>query len=301
MTGDEVGGYRLVLPPGWRRIPVRSGSAEVIRQILDERIAALPRNLPRDRVAKARAELEGRLRRQIAAARQASAVDLYLPVDLMHGALVGASFLVSEGPYGAGAGLDADPMMVVASLAAQGGGASLAAVGGVPAVRTERAAPADPAREIELGSRRVDYVVPVPGRPGRWLMVAFSTVGGGDPADEYADILVELFDAMMTTFRWTRPDAVPPGPAQADALPPGRAQPDSVPADTMPRGLVRPALAPPGLVRPGPVPSGPVPSGLVRPGPVPSGPVPSGPARPVPVPPEPGRPAGFPARSARCD
>ena len=182
MTRYEVGGYRLVLPPGWQRIPVRSGSAEAIRQILDERIAALPRNLPRDRVAKARAELKGRLRRQIAAARQASAVDLYLPVDLMHGALVGASFLVSEGPYGAGAGLDADPMMVVASLAAQGRGASMAAVGGVPAVRTERAAPADPAREIELGSRRVDYVVPVPRRPGRWLMVAFSTVGGGDPA-----------------------------------------------------------------------------------------------------------------------
>ncbi len=213
MTAADIGGYRLVLPPGWRRIPVRAGGGgEVIREILDERVARLPRNLPRDRVAKARAELEGRLRRQVAEARRAAAVDLYLPVDLMHGALVGASFLVSEGPFGAGP--DADPMMVVASLAAQGGGASMAAVGGVPAVRTERTAPADPAREIELGSRRVNYVVPVPGRPGRWVMVAFSTVGGGDPADEHADILVELFDAIMTTFRWADPDPDQPGPLE---------------------------------------------------------------------------------------
>jgi hypothetical protein len=36
------------------------------------------------------------------------------------------------------------------------------------------------------------------------VVVAFSTLGGGDPDDQYAKILVELFDAIMSTFRWCR-------------------------------------------------------------------------------------------------
>jgi hypothetical protein len=49
----------------------------------------------------------------------------------------------------------------------------------------------------------VDYVVAVPGDPDRYLAVAFSTFGGGDPDDAFARQLVELFDAMMSTWRWT--------------------------------------------------------------------------------------------------
>jgi hypothetical protein len=44
--------------------------------------------------------------------------------------------------------------------------------------------------------------VPVPGEAGRWLLFAFSTLGAGDPGDEVARVLVQLFDAMMSTFRW---------------------------------------------------------------------------------------------------
>lgn len=56
----------------------------------------------------------------------------------------------------------------------------------------------------ELASRRVDYVVPVPADHGRWLGIVFSTLGAGDPEAAIADLFVELFDAMMTTFRWSR-------------------------------------------------------------------------------------------------
>jgi hypothetical protein len=46
-------------------------------------------------------------------------------------------------------------------------------------------------------------------------MVVFSTVGDGDPAGQFAGILVELFDAIMSTFRWTWPGQVPgQGPAR---------------------------------------------------------------------------------------
>ncbi|MBC9723462.1 hypothetical protein [Streptomyces sp. TRM68367] len=71
-------------------------------------------------------------------------------------------------------------------------------------VRTERTVAADALGGGELGSRRVEYVVPVPGDHGRWFGVVFSTLGAGDPKDEIADLFVELFDAMMSTFRWRR-------------------------------------------------------------------------------------------------
>ncbi|MGY0067928.1 hypothetical protein ACWZEH_14075 [Streptomyces sp. QTS137] len=71
-------------------------------------------------------------------------------------------------------------------------------------VRTERTVAAGAPGGGELGSRRVDYVVPVPNDHGRWLGIVFATLGAGDPEDEIADLFVELFDAMMGTFRWSR-------------------------------------------------------------------------------------------------
>jgi len=70
-------------------------------------------------------------------------------------------------------------------------------------------AAADPARDAPVRSRQVDYVVARPGSPDHWLMVVFSTLGDGDPDGRFARILVELFDAIMSTFRWTWPDQEP--------------------------------------------------------------------------------------------
>ena len=66
-------------------------------------------------------------------------------------------------------------------------------------------AAADVEQGVEYASRRVDYVLPVPTDLDRWVVVSFSTLGAGDPTDEFAQLLVELFDAIMTTFRWRRP------------------------------------------------------------------------------------------------
>ena len=70
------------------------------------------------------------------------------------------------------------------------------------AARRETVAAADPAQQITYGSRRVDYLVPVPGHPRGMVVVTFSTIGDGDPEGEFAKLLVGLFDAIMTTFRW---------------------------------------------------------------------------------------------------
>jgi hypothetical protein len=209
-----VAGYTLVLPPGWFRVPVRHGSAKAIRGAVAESLRALPSTVPRDRVPPYRAQLEGRLRTLVTQARSRGGVDLYLPVTPMHGIPVSASFIVSEGTVG-DLGQEVDPVQVVAYLATEAATgategpagstkATPVTVDGTAAVRREHMAPPEPGTEIEAGSRRVDYIIPLPGDAGRWLLVAFSTPGAGDPSDRFAGMLAELFDAIMSTFRWTR-------------------------------------------------------------------------------------------------
>jgi hypothetical protein len=206
-------GYTLVLPTGWRRIPVREGSKAAIRTILDEIFARYPAGESRDQVIKHRVQLEGRLTDMVRKARAAGGIDLYLPVEYVHGTAVPASFVVSQATLGQpDDGVPADPAQVVAFLVTETGGtagstpveAAPAEVDGVACARTETVAAPDPGQDVPLGSRRVDYVVPVPGQPGQWLISAFSTVGDGDPGGEFARLLVSLFDAIMLTFRWTR-------------------------------------------------------------------------------------------------
>ena len=56
--------------------------------------------------------------------------------------------------------------------------------------------------DVSTPSRRITYLIPAPGVP-HWVSVTFSTVGDGDPASEFTEVLIGLFDAIMTTFRWT--------------------------------------------------------------------------------------------------
>jgi hypothetical protein len=70
------------------------------------------------------------------------------------------------------------------------------------AVRRDSLVGAKGKQDAEAASRRVDYVIPVPQDASRWVVVSFSTVGAGDPEDEIAEATTELFDAIMTTFRW---------------------------------------------------------------------------------------------------
>jgi hypothetical protein len=195
-------GYSIVLPPQWHEIPLRSGTVEAIRSILNNAITRLRRDLPRDKVAPYRTEIERRLTLLSNQARRNGGLCLYLPVEPMHGIPVAASFVISEGSVGSGG---TDPSLVTSELAAAQEGATPCAVGGSKAVRIERIAGPDLRNDVEFGSRRIDYVIPVPGQEDHWLIAAFSTVGTGDPEGEHADLLAQLFDAIMSTFRWTEP------------------------------------------------------------------------------------------------
>jgi hypothetical protein len=160
----------------------------------------MPKNAPRDKVVPFRKEMEQRLTMLASRARGKSGLDLYLPVEPMHGAPIAASFVVSEVSFGS---VDVvDPALIVSHMTSETDSSQPITLDGAVGVRAEHAAPADPAQGIEHGSRRVVYTVSVPGDPDRWLEIAFSTLGGGDPGDDYARLLVLLFDAIMSTFRW---------------------------------------------------------------------------------------------------
>ncbi|MFF1764319.1 hypothetical protein [Streptomyces sp. NPDC058249] len=210
-------GYRLLLPEDWVQIPLRPGEAEdAVRSLVTSAFARVPADVPRDKLTALRLELERRLRAAVAEARRAKALEMYLPVKLAGEVNLGASFTVSNARLTARSGPDgdlgrvSDPAEIAVQLLSGNGAASTSEmdlssgeVDGALAVRRERVVPAAPERGVELASRRVEYLVAIPGDPSQWLVAAFSTIGAGSPRDDLADATVEWFDALMTTFRWS--------------------------------------------------------------------------------------------------
>jgi hypothetical protein len=204
-----VTGYSLVLPTGWRRIPIQHGTRAAIRAIVDEVMRRYPKDQPRDKMTPYRIELERRLSDLARRARSTGGVDLYLPIEYVHGVTITASFVVSQvnlpvPDLEQAEQAAVDSAELVAYLTSEEGGAAPVSVAGVNAARTESVAAPDPAEQVPFGSRRVDYVIPLPGHPTRWMLAAFSTIGDGDPDGKFAKLLAELFDAIMLTFRWAR-------------------------------------------------------------------------------------------------
>jgi hypothetical protein len=193
-------GYTIVLPPGWRHIPVRRGTDEEIKKIARDVARQFAKGQSRDALTAYRIELERKLREVAGEARRKAATDMYVPLGLVHGIPVPASFLVSE--LSLGSVEDIDPARIIANLASADGDSRPVTVAGAVGARVERSARADPSKNVEYPSRRVDYVLAVPGDHDRYLAVAFSVVCAGDPDDAYVRLLVELFDAMMATWRW---------------------------------------------------------------------------------------------------
>ncbi|MFE6481918.1 hypothetical protein ACFVGN_03090 [Streptomyces sp. NPDC057757] len=183
-------------------IPLRGGTDMAVRRIVDRSVDQLSEEIPKDDLVKARLELIKRLNKSVRQARRSGGLTLYLPVERIHGTLVAASIVVSEALTGPGA--DVASGETVAQLLSDGAGSEPVTIDGADGVRLDKVVAADPDREVEHASRRIDYALPVPeGRVAQWVTVCFSTIADGDPRGEFADILVELFDAVMTTFRWS--------------------------------------------------------------------------------------------------
>ncbi|MGW7065764.1 hypothetical protein ACWGII_22270 [Streptomyces sp. NPDC054855] len=205
-----VTGYRIILPDQWAQVPLRQGTEEAVRRILDDAFTRIPADTPPDKIGPYKRELERRFREAVAQAVKSKALDLYLPVKPMGEYSIGASILVSESllPRRQGQPNEAEPTEAAVQLLSRDGvkGADLSSgeVDGALAVRREHVVKADSGHGTELASRRVEYMISVPDDPDRWFVAAFSTVGGGSPRDELAEVLVEWFDALMANFRWRR-------------------------------------------------------------------------------------------------
>ncbi|QKW06751.1 hypothetical protein HUT18_10470 [Streptomyces sp. NA04227] len=212
------GRYELVLPPGWVRIPLRQGTKEALEKVLFSHMGQVPEGIPKDDAMRFRLDMRRQLEKQARAARRNGGLDLYLPVLPRGGIFLMASFIVAEMPIGQANGIpqQAVPQQaVLAELANEdvpGGTAAEVHVAGAPALRRdyrstpdeEKLASAPQAvQQVALPTRRVDYVIPVPDDPGRWISINFSTPGDGDIDSEFTDVLVELFDAVVGTFKWS--------------------------------------------------------------------------------------------------
>jgi hypothetical protein len=192
-------GYTLVLPPGWVRIPLRSGTDKAIRAAVRHATSVLPAGARQDRIVKQRLAMERHLTQTARDARSKGGVDMYLPAGPVYDVPVAASFLVSELSLG-----PASPSLVARHLATSDDIWKLVTVDSTDGLRIERIAQVQQDEGTRLGSRNVTYVLPVPGRIGSWLMIAFSTLGTRDPDDTVAGLLADLFDAILSPFLWQR-------------------------------------------------------------------------------------------------
>ncbi|MGW5636971.1 hypothetical protein [Streptomyces sp. NPDC003832] len=199
--------YELVLPPGWVRIPLREGTEEALEKVLFSHMGQVPEGVPRDDAMRFRLDMRRQLEKQARAARRNGGLDLYLPVLPRGGIFLMASFIVAELPIGQDHAVP--PEAVIAQLVnegVRGGTAAMVDVAGAAALRRDYRSTPDEAqgvRHLAPPTRRVDYVVPVPDDPGRWISIDFSTTGDGDTESELTGVLVELFDAVVGTFRWS--------------------------------------------------------------------------------------------------
>lgn len=198
-----VTGYRIILPRHWVHLPVDGDPRPRLRAFVDDAVRTVPRSVSPDQVGPLRRNLEEQLLRQVAAARGQGGRDIYLPGPNANGLLLGASIVVSETQLSdaEGEGSDAD---VLALLASEDG--RVLELDGMPWVRHEPTSAAAQANGgyAELPTRRVTYTGRRPDGAHRWMLVAFSCLGDGDPTSNHTHAVVELFDAIMGTWVWAR-------------------------------------------------------------------------------------------------
>ncbi|WP_130504241.1 hypothetical protein [Blastococcus saxobsidens] len=189
--------FRILLPPGWARLPLDSRAPLRVKNLVAERLQAVP--------AHRRAELRSRLTRELTAALETAArqggIDVLLSIDPVAGRPVPASGLVTHVRRRADAGSLEGLLRALGSAGRGVRELGLVDVAGGPAARRltsreERVPEEGGSSGGELTVTQVDYVVPVPGTDGL-LLLTFCT-----PVEQLAPPLVKLFDVMAGSLRW---------------------------------------------------------------------------------------------------
>ncbi len=199
---SAIEGYGLVLPPGWSRVPLGGNHESALRRLSDLAFAD-SRDVIHDSVVR---EFRRRMRAQMASARAVGGLDLYLPLRQLHGVPVLASFVVSQVAF------DRNPdISGLRSLQDAGVTAAEVSLDSSPGIRREYRAAGAASMKVDAATvdaeiptaRHVEYIVSVPGEARRYIVVAFSVLVVEEP-QVWEAIIIDLFDAIMTTFRWRR-------------------------------------------------------------------------------------------------
>ena len=196
--------YSIVDIPGWENLSLNTADrVELERRIEDLAAASVPDEVPRDTATPFRQEVKKHLTRLVDQARAGGAGLICLPTQRMGDLAVPASYTVSE--WRDSDGDEVAPSVLLKSLAESSSAeVSLVDVDGQPALREEDIEEADPEADplATHAGRRVTYTVSAPDDPRAWVVFSFVTLGDGDPNGALADLLVDLFDAQLTTLRW---------------------------------------------------------------------------------------------------
>lgn len=188
-------GFRMVLPKDWHGIPL-DGVAD--RSKLDRFVRQMAGSAPE--AAHLREQVALLLQHVVARARSEGALHIAVYYQVLGNSVVGASLVVNASvvptQFRTEPGVDLDAM--AAELAGSSGedvDAGVVTVNGGPAIRLRRRVKAT-IEDVSATAESLQYFVPSP--EGRQMIVLnFST-----PSVPVADALVDLFDAMATTFDW---------------------------------------------------------------------------------------------------
>jgi hypothetical protein len=197
-------GFNLVPPPGWDVIPLRTGTREAIDHIIRKAVAQLPAGFPKDDIPKARLKLNQEFKKVVRRARAKGGMTLYLPTERFHGVPLPVSIVAAAPIEIPRVRPQSGPEAVLAALASVTPDAEMRELDDTAALRSERDVTADVAQGVDVAHRRVEYFVPVPGScPDQYLTFSFSALIAPESDPAFYDTLVELFDAVMGTFRWS--------------------------------------------------------------------------------------------------
>lgn len=78
-------------------------------------------------------------------------------------------------------------------------------------------ADAEQQHDVDAPTRRIEYLLAIPDAELALLCISFSALDFTLDSNDLTPMLIELFDAIVCTLRWTRRPTVPPAPADSPA------------------------------------------------------------------------------------
>ncbi|GAA2224154.1 hypothetical protein GCM10010413_17300 [Promicromonospora sukumoe] len=213
-AGSPTDTWAFLLPPGWARFPTGALREKELDAAVDEVVARAPSG-------------DDALRTALRAAFADAGIGaVYLPTAPVAGMAVPASITESEvfgeigrstaevaaqvlgEPDGLDQTADLDQTAGQDQTAGLGEPVDLDGRPGARVVRTRHDVHREGGRPLS-STREVTYVVSRDEVAGDWLVLSFSTRWDSPGTERLAATLVDFFDAVMATFRWTGPGASP--------------------------------------------------------------------------------------------